>query len=70
MDTIELPEIVKSKRGGKREGSGRKKTGRLKIYQNFTISGIPEDIEMIKEKAKKHNKSVSSYVIGLVRDSD
>lgn len=69
-DTVEIPEIVKSKRGGARDGCGRKKTGRLKIYQNLTISGVPEDIELIKEKAKQHNKSIASYVIGLVKESE
>lgn len=68
-DIIDIPEIPKSNRGGRREGAGRKNTGRIKIYQNLTISGTPDDIALIKEKAKSANKSIASYVIGLVKNS-
>ena len=38
-----------NERGGKRQGAGRPKTGRIKIYVNHTISGSKEEIEMIKK---------------------
>lgn len=46
-------------------GGGRKKTGRLKIFSSITISGTPDEIEKIKELAKKNNKSVSRFLIEL-----
>ena len=58
-----------NERGGKRQGAGRPKTGRLKIYVNHTISGSKEEIEMIKKKAAEQNKTVSRYVIELVQKS-
>ena len=51
------------KRGGFREGSGRKPTGRLKQFANTTISGTPEEIELLKSKAKEAGKTVSRFVI-------
>lgn len=54
------------KRGGAREGSGRKATGRLTIFANTTISGSPEEIALLKEQAKAENKSVSRYVLDWV----
>lgn len=51
------------KRGGFREGSGRKPTGRLKQFANTTISGTPEEIELLKTKAKEAGKSVSRFII-------
>lgn len=44
-------------------GGGRKKTGRLKIFASTTISGTPEEIALLKEKAKEQNKSVSRYIL-------
>ncbi|MBQ6782274.1 MAG: hypothetical protein IJP62_13775 [Treponema sp.] len=51
------------KRGGFREGSGRKPTGRLKIFANTTISGTPEEIAKLKRLAKENDKTVSRFVI-------
>lgn len=51
------------KRGGSREDSGRKPTGRLKIFFSTTISGTEEEIKLLKEQAKAEGKSVSRYVL-------
>ena len=51
-----------SGRGGY-HGGGRKKTGRLKIYVNTTISGLPEEIDSLKQLAKKKGKTLSRMVI-------
>jgi hypothetical protein len=56
-------ENEEKKRGGFREGSGRKPTGRLKQFANTTISGTPEEIELLKSKAKEAGKTVSRFVI-------
>ena len=42
------------------------KTGRLKIFSSTTISGTPDEIEKIKELAKKNNKSVQINVHPLL----
>lgn len=50
--------------GGKREGSGRKKTGvnpRKKV--NIMISCTPEEKEKIIQLAKEQNKTVSQFLI-------
>lgn len=49
-------------RGGY-HGGGRKPTGRLKIYVNTTISGLPEEIDALKALAKKSGKTLSRFVI-------
>ncbi len=56
------------KRGGAREGSGRKPTGRIKIFSTTTISGTDEEIKLLKEQAKAAGKSVSRYVLDWVLD--
>ncbi len=56
-------------RGGKREGAGRPvgtKTGRTVEYKTISISALPEEVEIIKEAAKKAGKTVSRYLIELV----
>lgn len=58
-------EEVKKKytgRGGY-HGGGRKKTGRIKIYANTTISGLPEEIEALKKIAADSGKTLSRLVI-------
>ena len=51
-----------SGRGGY-HGGGRKKTGRIKIYANTTISGLPEEIDSLKNLAKEKGKTLSRLVI-------
>ena len=55
------------KRGGVRPGAGRKKTG--KIYLTISICGYREDIEAIRFNAKKEKKTLSRYVIDIVKKS-
>ena len=55
------------KRGGARPGAGRKKTG--KIHVTMSIVGRCDEIAMIREKAEKENKSISRYVIDIVKKS-
>ena len=40
--------------------------GRIKIYKSTTISGLPEEIELLKKKAAENNKSVSRFVLDLL----
>lgn len=44
-------------------GGGRKATGRVKIYSNTTISGLPEEIEALKSIARSKGKTLSRLVI-------
>ena len=44
-------------------GGGRKATGRVKIYSNTTISGLPEEIDALKAIARSKNKTLSRLVI-------
>jgi hypothetical protein len=44
-------------------GGGRKPTGRVKIYANTTISGLPEEIEALKALAKSRGKTLSRLVV-------
>ena len=60
--TNETKEKKYSGRGGY-HGGGRKKTGRIKIYANTTISGLPEEIDSLKNLAKEKGKSLSRMVI-------
>ena len=55
------------KRGGARPGAGRKRTG--KIHVTMSIVGRRDEIAMIREKAEKENKSISRYVIDIVKKS-
>jgi hypothetical protein len=55
------------KRGGARPGAGRKKTG--KIHVTMSIVGRRDEIAIIREKAEKENKSISRYVIDIVKKS-
>lgn len=58
-----------SKWGGNRPGSGRKKTGA--VFVNTTISGSPEEIQKLKDKAKQAGLSVSRFVLDrLVGEKD
>jgi hypothetical protein len=46
-------------RGGKREGAGRKPTGRTKVP--LTIQVTPELAAELKQKAKAENKTLSCF---------
>ncbi len=62
-----MTEENKSKRGGFREGAGRKPTGRQ--YHVMSITGTKEDLDVIRNKAEKAGKSISKYVIDLVKEN-
>lgn len=50
-------------------GGGRKKTGRLKEFVTTSVSGTPEEIALLKEKAKEAGKTVSRFVLdSLLKD--
>lgn len=51
-------------RGGY-HGGGRKKlpAEEKKVYKNITISGTPEELELLKQKAKAAGKTTSRFVI-------
>lgn len=57
-----------SKWGGNRPGSGRKKTGA--VFVNTTISGSPEEIQKLKDKAKQAGLSVSRFVLDRLVGED
>lgn len=55
-------------RGGKREGAGRPVgtvKGRTVEYKTISISALPEEVERIKELAKKSEKTVSRFLVEL-----
>ena len=59
-------------KGGKREGAGRPvgtKTGRTVEYKTISISALPEEVEIVKDSAKKAGKTVSRYLIDLALQS-
>lgn len=57
--------------GGRRAGSGRKKTGTRAVFVTTTIGGSPEEIQMLKDKAKQAGQSVSRFVLDrLVGEKD
>lgn len=52
--------------GGKREGSGRKKTGRNPVVRkkvNIMISVLPEEKEKIIKLAEEKNVTISKLVL-------
>lgn len=50
-------------RGGKRDGAGRPSTGRNPRRVSICLSGQPEEIELLKKKAKEAGKTVSAFVL-------
>ena len=50
----------KSTHGGARKGTGRKPTGRLRIYETISIALLPE--ERAELDRQRGEKSVSSYI--------
>ncbi len=59
-------------RGGFREGAGRPK-GTCKpesektVYKNFTVCCLPEEYEVLKQKALESGKTISRFLIDLVK---
>ena len=51
-------------------GGGRKKTGRIKLFVNTTISGTAEEITALKIAAKAASKTVSRYVLDTLLHKD
>ena len=56
----------KGRRGGPQPGSGRPRIDVHKKFKTISISGSPEEIELIQERAKASGKSVSRYIIDIV----
>lgn len=54
---------------GRPKGSPNKGTelGRKTIFSTTTISGSPEEIERLKQLAKENNKSVSRFVLDMIK---
>lgn len=46
-------------------GGGRKQKNPEEkiVYKNITISGKPEELEALKQKAKENGKTLSRYII-------
>ena len=56
--------------GGRREGAGRKATGQGPARVSLALSGKPEELDRLRELAKRAGKTVSSYVLdALVRSA-
>lgn len=55
---------INSTWGGARKGAGRKATG--KQYHVMSITGTKEELDIIRQKAKEANKSISRYVIDII----
>lgn len=49
--------------GGSRKGAGRKATG--KQYHVMSVTGSKEELDVIRQKAKSAEKSISRYLIDL-----
>ena len=59
----------KKKRGGARDGAGRKTTGVAGKTTNISFRISPEEKAIIDEKAKAAGKSTSRYMIDLALNS-
>lgn len=60
----------KNTHGGAREGSGRKKGGTNKGEHKtgrIVISCLESDVELVKRLAEDSGKTVSQYIIDLVK---
>ncbi len=58
--------MEKSNRGGKREGSGRKKgSGSGTKRVSFTVSCQSEELERVKKLAEKSGKTKSRFLLDL-----
>lgn len=61
---------IKSKHGGARAGSGRKKGGKNQGEHKtgrIVISCLESDVTMIKLRASEAGKTVSQFIIDLVK---
>lgn len=56
-----MADDIKKRRGGKREGAGRKPTG--KKYKVFSVCGTEEEIAEIKTRAMQSGKTLSRFVM-------
>lgn len=56
---------MSSTRGGRREGAGRKPTGRTKVP--LTIQVTPELSEELRKRAKEENKTLSQFCIDILK---
>lgn len=64
-------EPEKSTHGGARAGSGRKKGGTNKGERKtgrIVISCLESDVELVKKLAEKAGKTVSQFMIDLVKN--
>lgn len=62
---------LKKTRGGARTGSGRKKGGKNQGEHKtgrIVISCLESDVTMIKLRASEQNKTVSQFIIDLVKN--
>lgn len=57
------------KRGGAREGAGRKSTGEKGKTSNISFRISPEEKRIIEEKAAKAGKTTSRFMIDLALDA-
>ena len=60
-----MSEENKSKRGGAREGAGRKTTGVRGKTSAITLRIAPEEKAVIDQRAKEAGKTTSRYMIDL-----
>ena len=67
-----MAEEIKKYSGYGYHGGGRKKLPpeERKVYKTVSISGLPEQIEAIKQKAKDQETTVSKLVIKSVLGGD
>lgn len=56
-----MADDIKKQRGGRRDGAGRKPTG--KKYKIFSVCGTEEEISEIKMKARQSGKTLSRFVV-------
>lgn len=55
-----IMETTKSKKGGRREGAGRKPTGKKKITTTLTFS--PDVLQFLRTKGRKQSEYVESLI--------
>lgn len=54
---------LRGEKGGRPKGQHPEKWQRKTIFVSTTISGYPEEIYTLKERAKENDKSVSRFVL-------
>lgn len=60
---------TEKKKGGAREGAGRKSTGVQGKTSTITLRLAPSEKELLEKKAKAKNKSMTRFLIDLALDS-